>query len=84
MSPLILCSAIGPLIIGVFFAAMGVVESATGAAQQPDSAILAIVAAKAWIPASLNVLQIALLLVYRLNEETLEQLRADYARGHTA
>ena len=77
-------SAIGPLIIGVFFAAMGVVESATGAAEQPDSAILAIVAAKAWIPASLNVLQIALLLVYRLNEETLEQLRADYAHGHTA
>jgi len=75
-------SAIGPLIIGVVFAAMGVIESATGAAEQPDSAILAIIAAKAWIPASLNLLQVALLLAYRLNEETLQELRAERGQVH--
>ena len=70
-------TAVGPLIIGLFFAAMGVIESSVGAAEQPASAILAIVAAKAWIPAGLNLLQIALLLVYRLNEDTLQALRAE-------
>ena len=75
-------SAIGPLILGLFFSAMGVIQSSSGAVEQPDSAMLAIIAAKAWIPVTLNLISMALLLMYWLNEETLQELRAEH--GHVS
>jgi GPH family glycoside/pentoside/hexuronide:cation symporter len=68
-------AAIAPMITGFLFAAMGIVETSTGNVEQPESAISAIVAAKAWIPAAFNLVAAAVLLTYRLSEEQLTTLR---------
>jgi len=74
-------AAIGPLIIGFLFAAVGMVKGGAGSVQQPDSAIAAIIAAKAWIPAALLLAGAALLLTYRLDAARLAALRAQAAGG---
>ncbi len=68
-------AAIAPMLAGFLFAAMGIVETSTGKVEQPESAIFAMVAAKAWIPAALNVVAALVLLTYRLSEEQLVTLR---------
>ncbi len=76
-------AAFGPLVIGFMFASMGVVKGAGGSVQQPDSAVAAILAAKAWIPAGLLLIGAVLLLTYRLSAERLAELRAQ-ARATSA
>jgi GPH family glycoside/pentoside/hexuronide:cation symporter len=70
--------AFGPLIIGFLFSAVGVTG---GQEEMSSSAIAAIIAAKAWIPASLLLISAALLFTYRLNAERLAELRAAVARS---
>ena len=72
-------AAVGPLIIGFFFAGLGFVESSTGNVQQPDSAITAIVVGKAWIPAGLSLIAAVVLITYRLTEGQLATLRLQAA-----
>ncbi len=72
-------AAIAPMIIGFFFAAMGIVQSSTGTVQQPDSAITAIIIGKAWIPAGFNVVAAGVLMTYRLTEGQLATLRLQAA-----
>ena len=64
--------AFGPLIIGFFFSAAGVVQ---GESQSPE-AVAAIVAAKAWIPAAILLISAGLLFTYQLDGKDLEALRA--------
>ncbi len=77
-------AAFGPLIIGFMFASMGVARGRAGSLEQPDSAIVAILAAKAWIPAALLLVGAALLLTYRLSAERLAALRAQAQAQVTA
>jgi GPH family glycoside/pentoside/hexuronide:cation symporter len=63
--------AFGPLVIGFIFSAAGV----TNDGEQSATAIAAIIAAKAWIPASLLLVAASLLLTYRLDAKRLEELR---------
>lgn len=72
-------AAVGPLITGFVFSAMGVVRSTTGKVDQPDSAITAIIASQSWIPAGLLLVGAMLLLTYRLSAEQLATLRATAA-----
>jgi GPH family glycoside/pentoside/hexuronide:cation symporter len=72
-------AAVGPLITGVVFSAMGVVRSTTGKVHQPDTAITAIVASQSWIPAGLLLVGAMLLLTYRLSGPQLAALRAKAA-----
>lgn len=72
-------AAVSPLIIGFFFAAMGLVQSSSGNVEQPDSAIAAIIAGKAWIPAGMNLVAVAVLMTYRLTEGKLVTLRLQAA-----
>jgi len=76
-------AAMAPMLIGFFFAAMGFVQSTSGNVQQPDSAIAAIIAGKAWIPAGVNLIAIGALMTYRLTEEKLASLRLQQAAGNT-
>ena len=71
--------ALGPLIMGFYFSAAGLVESTQGAVEQPESAITAIIFGKAWIPASLQVVALGLLMPYRLTEKRLADLRNEAA-----
>ena len=68
-------AAVAPMIIGFYFAAMGLVQSSTGNVEQPDSAIVAIIAGKAWIPAGINLIALGILLTYRLTEGQLASMR---------
>jgi Na+/melibiose symporter-like transporter len=72
-------AAIAPMIIGFYFAAMGIVQSSTGNVEQPDSAITAIIAGKAWIPAGFNIVAAVILMSYRLTEGQLAALRLQVA-----
>ena len=65
--------ACGPLLIGFLFSAVGV----GGSEEQSESAIAAIILAKAWIPAGLLLVSAALLLTYRLNAKRLAELRSE-------
>lgn len=65
--------AFGPLLIGFFFSAAGVVKGET----QSETAIAAIVAAKAWIPAAILLVSAALLFTYRLDATRLAALREE-------
>ena len=67
--------ALGPLLMGFYFSAAGLVETTLGAVEQPDSAITAIVNGKAWIPATLQALALFWLVSYRLTEKQLADLR---------
>ncbi len=71
--------ALGPLIMGFYFSATGLVESTQGAVEQPESAITAIIFGKAWIPAALQLMAIGLLMTYRLTEKRLAALRIEAA-----
>ena len=77
-------AAFGPLFIGFMFASMGVRKGAAGSASQTDSAIAAILAAKAWIPAGLLLIGAALLLTYRLSAKQLAELRAQATAARPA
>ena len=67
--------ALGPLLMGFYFSAAGLVETTLGAVEQPDSAITAIIYGKAWIPATLQALALFWLVSYRLTEKQLADLR---------
>ncbi|MXW73323.1 MAG: MFS transporter [Chromatiales bacterium] len=67
--------ALGPLLMGFYFSATGLVETTLGAVEQPDSAITAIVNGKAWIPATLQALALFWLVSYRLTEKQLADMR---------
>ena len=69
------------MIIGFYFSAMGIVQSSTGTIEQPDSAITAIIAGKAWIPAAFNLVAAAVLMTYSLTERQLATLRLQAAQG---
>jgi GPH family glycoside/pentoside/hexuronide:cation symporter len=66
--------AFGPLIIGFYFSAAGVVKGEV----QSDAAMLAIISAKAWIPATVLFISAALLFTYRLDAQRLEELRTEH------
>lgn len=63
--------AFGPLAIGFIFSAAGV----TKGGEQSATAITAIVAAKAWIPATILLISAVLVLLYRLDANRLAELR---------
>lgn len=67
--------ALGPLLMGFYFSAAGLVETTLGAVEQPDSAITAIIYGKAWIPATLQALALFWLVSYRLTEKQLADMR---------
>ena len=67
--------ALGPLLMGFYFSATGLVETTLGAVEQPDSAIAAIVNGKAWIPATLQALALFWLVSYRLTAKQLADMR---------
>lgn len=67
--------ALGPLLMGFYFSAAGLVETTLGAVEQPDSAITAIIYGKAWIPATLQALALFWLVSYRLTERQLADMR---------
>ena len=69
--------ALGPLIMGFYFSATGLVETTLGSVEQPESAITAIVFGKAWFPAALQMLALLWLMSYRLTEQQLETMRAE-------
>ncbi len=71
--------ALGPLIMGFYFSATGLVESTQGAVPQPESAITAIIFGKAWIPATLQALSLFWLMSYRLTEKQLADMREEAA-----
>ena len=67
--------AFGPLLIGFYFSAAGVVRGEA----QSEVAIAAIVMAKAWIPAAILLVSAALLFTYRLDAQRLAELRGEVA-----
>ena len=75
--------ALGPLIMGFYFSAAGLVETTQGAVEQPQSAITAIIFGKAWIPAALQALALVWLMSYRLTEKQLAEMRASFGSGKT-
>ena len=73
--------ALGPLLMGFYFSATGLVETTQGAVEQPDSAITAIVNGKAWIPATLQALALFWLVSYRLTAKQLADMRGAAGAG---
>jgi len=71
-----LSGAIGPLIVGGLLSAFGLVTGQVAAAEQPESALLAVRVAASLVPAALSLLAIPVLLRYRLTAERLRTLRA--------
>ncbi len=71
-----LAFAMGAAVSGIFLGAMGYVESTTGSAVQPDSAILAIRLSMSLLPTALTAISCAFLLPYDLDEERLAQSAA--------
>lgn len=65
------CLAMGPLIVGVLFSAMGFDKDLPPTAEQPPSAVTAMYLGFIWIPVGMQVISITLLKFYRLTEEQL-------------
>ncbi len=63
--------AIGAAVIGVFLGSMGYVESTTGMAEQPESALLAIRLSMSFLPMTLTLISCLFLIPYDLDEKKL-------------
>lgn len=67
--------AVSPLLAGFLFSATGLVEGNAPKEAQPEPALLAIVLGMSVIPAVIQLLALVTILLYRLDERGLEQLR---------
>jgi GPH family glycoside/pentoside/hexuronide:cation symporter len=65
------CLALGPLIVGALFSAMGFDKDLPATAEQSPSAVTAMYLGFVWIPVGMQAISIALLKFYRLTEEQL-------------
>jgi len=70
------CLALGPLIIGVLFSAMGFDKTLEPSADQSASAVQAMYLGFVWIPVGCQVISVTLLSFYRLDEHQLTQANA--------
>lgn len=71
-----LSGAIGPLVVGGLLSAFGLVKGQVAAAEQPESALLAVRVAASLVPAGLSLVAIPILMRYRLTPEQLRDMRA--------
>jgi GPH family glycoside/pentoside/hexuronide:cation symporter len=67
---------LGPLIVGFAFSAAGLVPGAAGRGAQPESALLVMRLAVSLVPAACALAGIGLMMLYRLDGETLAKMRA--------
>ena len=66
------CLALGPLIVGALFSALGFDKNLAPTAQQSDSAVFAMYLGFIWIPVGMQVVSLTLLAFYRLDEKKLD------------
>lgn len=74
-----LAGALGPFIIGVLLQANGLIQSRDPSVEQPQAVLTAVHWGTSIIPAIFCILAVPLLLRYRLDEATLERIRAEDA-----
>jgi GPH family glycoside/pentoside/hexuronide:cation symporter len=65
------CMAMGPLIVGVLFSAMGFDKELAPTAEQSPSAVTAMYLGFVWIPVGMQVMSVTLLAFYRLTDADL-------------
>lgn len=74
-----LAGALGPFIIGLLLQANGLIQSRDPNIEQPEAVLTAVHWGTSIIPAIFCVIAVPLLLRYRLDEATLERMRAEKA-----